>query len=438
MEKAHRIFLHYFDMHFLQEKVGNEVGAAVRNEARLATRLAILWSDEVIIPAASYFESEVCRSIVDEHKDLLELGAIILVGNAGSLGEFVDKKLTTYPARSHQSKEYRKAQKRCGNVPFITRFSSATNDIREDWINVLHLEKLGIVLKDCGLSVTTELEKNWEQLPERLGMQAFTPLHALQLLEPENKNRVFNHKISNLVNASYFSSFTRDWGAGIVKELIFLGAGYSVPTYGKNLPYRILLRLLRERGMLERVVKSSSVELISLKNDPQWVLIKGEADKQSIQQRGVYRPFTLEDKKRMKVFIVHGHDHGLLYELKDYLQNTLRFEEPIVLMQQPNKGRTIIEKFEDYAEEVDAAVVLLTPDDFGGVSGGNAKSRARQNVIFELGYFVGKLGRRQGRTILMTSGSLEMPSDLQGVIYIDVTNGISSSGEQIRRELSAI
>ena len=139
MEKAHRIFLHYFDMHFLQEKVGNEVGAAVRNEARLATRLAILWSDEVIIPAASYFESEVCRSIVDEHKDLLELGAIILVGNAGSLGEFVDKKLTTYPARSHQSKEYRKAQKRCGNVPFITRFSSATNDIREDWINVLHL-----------------------------------------------------------------------------------------------------------------------------------------------------------------------------------------------------------------------------------------------------------------------------------------------------------
>jgi len=94
----------------------------------------------------------------------------------------------------------------------------------------------------------------------------------------------------------------------------------------------------------------------------------------------------------------------------------------IILAEQPNRGRTIIEKFVDCALDVGFAVVLLTPDDLGGSVADEAqKSRARQNVIFELGYFVGSLGR--GRACLLRKGEVEIPSDLYGVVYTTMDTG---------------
>lgn len=116
------------------------------------------------------------------------------------------------------------------------------------------------------------------------------------------------------------------------------------------------------------------------------------------------------------VFIVHGHDEGAK-------QATARFIEhlglrAIVLDEQPSAGRTIVEKFEDYAATVGYALVLLTPDDVGalGATPNDFKQRARQNVIFELGYFAGKLGR--GRVCLLHKGEVDIPADLHGVVYI--------------------
>jgi len=98
---------------------------------------------------------------------------------------------------------------------------------------------------------------------------------------------------------------------------------------------------------------------------------------------------------------------------------------------------TIIEKFEYYASSIMVVFVLMTPDDVASKSGGRVKvERARQNVVFELGYFYGKMGRRKGKVILLYKGTLELPSDIAGIIYIDVSNGIEAAGEQIRRELS--
>ena len=118
-----------------------------------------------------------------------------------------------------------------------------------------------------------------------------------------------------------------------------------------------------------------------------------------------------------KVFIVHGHDETALQGVARFIER-LRLEA-IILREQPNQGRTTIEKFEDYAREVGFAVVLLTPDDV--VSSKTVPEqceRARQNVIFELGYFAGKLGR--GRACLIRKGHVEIPSDLMGVVYLDL------------------
>lgn len=118
-----------------------------------------------------------------------------------------------------------------------------------------------------------------------------------------------------------------------------------------------------------------------------------------------------------KIFIVHGHDDGALNGLARFLEK-LKLEV-IILKEQPNQGRTIIEKYEASASEVGFAVVLLTPDDVGAsVAVGSQSQRARQNVIFELGYFAGKLGR--GRVCLLRKGDVEIPSDLFGVVYTEM------------------
>lgn len=121
--------------------------------------------------------------------------------------------------------------------------------------------------------------------------------------------------------------------------------------------------------------------------------------------------------KSNKVFIVHGHDEAALQSLARFLEK-LKLEV-IVLKEQPNQGRTIIEKYEACADEVGFAVVLLTPDDVGSSAAGTHQGqRARQNVIFELGYFSGKLGR--GRVCLLRKGDVEIPSDLFGIVYTDM------------------
>lgn len=138
-----------------------------------------------------------------------------------------------------------------------------------------------------------------------------------------------------------------------------------------------------------------------------------------------------------QVFIVHGHDHTTKLALKNYLQNTLRLPEPIILHERPALGRTIVEKFEEEAANVDLVMVLLTPDDKAAKAedSDDLKRRARQNVVLELGYFLGYLGRRSGKVILLHSGLLELPSDITGLVYIDISRGVEAAGEEIRKEV---
>ena len=110
-------------------------------------------------------------------------------------------------------------------------------------------------------------------------------------------------------------------------------------------------------------------------------------------------------------------------------------DEPIILAEKASGGLTIIEKFERYSDECNLVFILLTPDD---KYTSDNKCRARQNVIFEMGYFLGKLGRKSGQVILLYKGNLELPNDISGLVYINIDNGIEAAGEQIRREIEAL
>lgn len=122
---------------------------------------------------------------------------------------------------------------------------------------------------------------------------------------------------------------------------------------------------------------------------------------------------------RRKIFIVHGHDDGSRETVARFISK-LDFE-PIILHERPNRGRTIITKFQQEAADVGFAVVLMTPDDEGANRGGKLNPRARQNVVFELGFFIGVLGPERVAAIL--KGELEKPSDFDGVAYISLDKG---------------
>ena len=121
---------------------------------------------------------------------------------------------------------------------------------------------------------------------------------------------------------------------------------------------------------------------------------------------------------KSKVFVVHGHDEALKQEVARIVEK--QGLEAIILSEQANQGKTIIEKIEENAD-VGAAICLFTKDDYGRAKDASEdKLRARQNVVFEAGYFMGKLGR--GNVIIVADKDLELPSDMQGVVYTDSKN----------------
>jgi predicted nucleotide-binding protein len=119
-----------------------------------------------------------------------------------------------------------------------------------------------------------------------------------------------------------------------------------------------------------------------------------------------------------QVFVVHGRNEEVREKVARLLERLGL--EPIILHEQTDKGRTVIEKFEDHALEVGYAVILLTPDDFGRgpdePDWPEEPNRARQNVILEMGYFMGALGRNRTAAIYVKGTNL--PSDIHGMIYI--------------------
>lgn len=153
----------------------------------------------------------------------------------------------------------------------------------------------------------------------------------------------------------------------------------------------------------------------------------------AVQAPPVNVPTVARNKR--KVFIVHGRDNEAKYEVSRFIEQLGL--EAIILHEQANAGMTIIEKIEHYSNDADFALVLYTGCDHGrGVHESNVppKSRARQNVVFEHGYLMAKLGREN--VCSLVKGKIETPNDISGVVYIplDPSSGWKNA---VAKELTA-
>lgn len=124
----------------------------------------------------------------------------------------------------------------------------------------------------------------------------------------------------------------------------------------------------------------------------------------------------VDEPKSQQVFIVHGRNSEVKETVARFLDRLQ--VSYCILHERPDDGKTIIEKLLDHAQQAGFAIVIVTPDDIGALAGGTPSGRARQNVIFELGLFIGLLGRNKVR--IVKRGDVEIPSDLHGVLYTDL------------------
>lgn len=215
----------------------------------------------------------------------------------------------------------------------------------------------------------------------------------------------FNAFLTGATSGSMAGSASLNWPTNREEELgiaiIIIERGAKNPEWFTNLAFQYYHGGTRFIESIRKITTS--------------VIIPFNRDFATYVEQHVSMPDVIETRPTdfHRVFIVHGHYEATREAVARFI--TLLGMEPVILHEQANRGMTIVEKLEANAN-VGYAIVLLTPDDLGrGNSEDEEKPRARQNVILELGYFLGRLGRERVTAILQ--GEVEVPSDYMGVIY---------------------
>jgi predicted nucleotide-binding protein len=163
-------------------------------------------------------------------------------------------------------------------------------------------------------------------------------------------------------------------------------------------------------ALLNEAVKSLREDLADIENSP------------------TPQPPATQTMLSNEIFIVRGHDGSAKVEVARLIEHAGLMA--VILHEQPNAGRTIIEKFEHHAGALGFAVAILTPDDVGGRDKDHLRARARQNVVGELFWFAGKLGR--ACVCALRKGDVEIPSDFAGVVYTEMDDRGAWRAELLR------
>lgn len=290
--KLERLFLHYFDTHFIADKGSAARSANFEKEMRLATRMAVASANTVYIPAASYYESDLCRKILSELDELVSYGVIVLLGSSVNLEEYLRERQDEafYRAGSSQYNWYRTQHTLEDLPPYQRRGRSATQDVTDHWNRRVIDDSIARSLHDAVESLPAGLESRLERVPEELGKLAFVPEHVFEILDLNNAPALIRSRIRGVVNEGYFDSYVRDLNSGVMVDLRHLSCDFRMPSYGQNLSYIKMLRLLQDKSLLSEFLSCDPSKLGAYGNEMAWRV----ASQTSVAYIGAPAPSGLE------------------------------------------------------------------------------------------------------------------------------------------------
>lgn len=265
---ARRLFTHFFDIHFLAERGAIDAGR-LRGEARRAFRLALLLSEQVLVPASSYFESPLCRGVLDEFDPEIFAPRISFVASGTNFEEFLEGKFVQYGVNEPQGRLYRAAAKGLA-FPWKNRARSATGDIAADWNRGMQEHGMERLARALGSDRPPDLDRRLAEVPERLAGAAFIAPNVAKIVAGGHGTTVqFGNRLLGIINDAYFASYARDLGAAVVQEMVWLSSSSRLPSGdpAHDLEYRHLLEACRMAGVLERLQTIAPPDLIALRDD---------------------------------------------------------------------------------------------------------------------------------------------------------------------------
>lgn len=177
-----------------------------------------------------------------------------------------------------------------------------------------------------------------------------------------------------------------------------------------------------ESGRFKNILEEIKFKIQRIKNSSSSKLVDSRPKEPvTIREKEIKYTEARSDEAKIqsnKIFIVHGHDEAMKQTIARFIENLEL--KPIILQEQPGGSSTIIERFEANSD-VSFAIILFSPDDLAYLDNnlGCVKYRARQNVIFEMGYFIGRLNRNRVISLCRDPAKLDLPSDYHGIIYIE-------------------
>lgn len=265
-----KCFLHYFDIHFLEEYRSR---GDITNELINATKIAILCADAIIIPVASFFENDGCRNIIQNIKEETEDYSIYFIGNAVNASEFAQAKIEQYEDVSEQYDIYKKVinEGYYNDLALIRKQRSTTGLIKATWEHNVTSGSLFQEFVSLEKSLPRSFRENACNLHAILNGRAYTPEYVRRALFGEaDPAAPYAARVNNIINKTYFSSYLNELeSCAVITELQALNSNYvDVHRHHLHIPYNNIVRHLNRKGLLQKITNASYRDIENAKSDP--------------------------------------------------------------------------------------------------------------------------------------------------------------------------
>ena len=249
-------------------------------------RFALLYAQEVLVPAGSYHEHPLCKRTVDAFAPLFDTGLVRFVGGAPNMQLFAESKLEQYRPGTPLRDVYEAARLDDELVlPFLQRpaVRTTTEDLHAFWHDTAELRGFPDIVFGRRAELPRRFDTLWSDVPDRLGAEAFIPEYVAPVLFEDGASPMIESRLAGLINEGYFASYGQAYQAGFVTDLVLLNSTHKLLSTGVDVPFHQVQEAMRRRNVLELVATCKVSELIDLREHDQVVMaltevLRGEVD----------------------------------------------------------------------------------------------------------------------------------------------------------------